>query len=322
MKENSKKISPFQKKTVAKYIFVYTLIFYPLFLWFVFRVCLSASTVALAFQTVVDGELQFCGLKNFVAAIKNITADPLMNFSFVNSMIKFWGSIVISMPLYMLVAYYVYKKAFAAKVLQFIIMSPMIISGMLIVLLFKRFCEDIVPMFLPNLTEGLLEGRSSFFTTWFYTIWISFATNILVYPNAMNAIDPELVESAKLDGANALQEFWHVLLPGIYPTLSTFVITGFTSLFTDQGPLLTFFMYSAPAESFNMGYYIFTQVMDPNAGTAQYAYTSSISIMIALVTTPIVMLVKNLMENYGPTEEDKGTRKFRWMGKQYEHAEN
>ncbi len=320
MKDNTKKISAFQKKTFKKYIFVYVLMAYPLILWIISQ-CLTVSTVFYAFRSVVDGELKWVGLQNFVKAIKNLSSDPMMSYSFKNAMLMFWGSMVISMPLYMLGAYYVYKKAFGAKVLQFVIMSPMIISGMLTILLFKRFCDDVAPMWLPGLTEGLLEGRNAFFTTWFYSIWISFATNILVYPNAMNAIDPELVESAKLDGANALQEFWHVLLPGIYPTLSTFVITGFTTLFTNQGALFTIFMYKAPAESYNFGYYIFTQVMDPNAGPAQYAYTSAISMMIAAVTFPVVMLVKNLLENYGPTEEDKGTRKFRWMGKEYANRE-
>ena len=179
MKDTSKKVSAFQKKTVTKYIFVYSLMFYPLLLWFISQ-CLTVSTVIYAFRGVVDGKMQWVGLQNFVGAIKKLSSDPMLSFSFKNAMLMFFGSMVISMPLYMLGAYYVYKKAFGAKTLQFVIMSPMIISGMLTILLYKRFCDDVAPMWFPNLKEGLLEGRSAFFTTWFYSIWISFATNILV----------------------------------------------------------------------------------------------------------------------------------------------
>jgi raffinose/stachyose/melibiose transport system permease protein len=42
---------------------------------------------------------------------------------------------------------------------------------------------------------------------------------VLVYLAAMQAIDPELIEVARLEGANRFQEFIHVTLPGIRPTL-------------------------------------------------------------------------------------------------------
>ena len=36
--------------------------------------------------------------------------------------------------------------------------------------------------------------------TIFYMIWSSFSTSLIVYPNAMNSINPEIIEAAHIDG--------------------------------------------------------------------------------------------------------------------------
>ena len=42
---------------------------------------------------------------------------------------------------------------------------------------------------------------------------------VVIYMAAMQAVDPELYEAARLEGANRWHEFRYVTLPGIRPTL-------------------------------------------------------------------------------------------------------
>jgi raffinose/stachyose/melibiose transport system permease protein len=50
---------------------------------------------------------------------------------------------------------------------------------------------------------------------------------VVLFLAAMQGIDPTLLEAARIDGANAWQEFRHIVVPGIRPTL-TFALTIIT----------------------------------------------------------------------------------------------
>lgn len=70
-------------------------------------------------------------------------------------------------------------------------------------------------------------------------IWRWTGYNTLIYLAAMQAVPDDLYESASLDGANRWQQFWHVTIPALRPTiLFTIVVStiGATQLFGE--PLL------------------------------------------------------------------------------------
>ncbi|GAA4031492.1 sugar ABC transporter permease [Allokutzneria multivorans] len=66
--------------------------------------------------------------------------------------------------------------------------------------------------------------------------WSFAGYNMLVITAQLNAIDPSLYESARMDGANAWQLAWHVKLPLIRPALvltTVFSIIGTLQLFAE-----------------------------------------------------------------------------------------
>ena len=81
---------------------------------------------------------------------------------------------------------------------------------------------------LVNRALGLLGIQPIFFlgsNSWFrFTlvvtdVWKEFGFNSIVYLAAITSIDPTLYESAVIDGANRLQQTWHVTLPGMLPVI-------------------------------------------------------------------------------------------------------
>ena len=58
-------------------------------------------------------------------------------------------------------------------------------------------------------------------------IWKEFGFSTIVYLAAITGIDPGLYEAAMVDGANRLQQTWHVTLPGMLPII---VLQGVLSL--------------------------------------------------------------------------------------------
>ncbi|GAA1726298.1 ABC transporter permease [Brachybacterium phenoliresistens] len=54
--------------------------------------------------------------------------------------------------------------------------------------------------------------------------WQTVGWGTILYLAALTAVDDSLYEAARIDGANRLQQTWHVTLPGIRPTMVTLLI--------------------------------------------------------------------------------------------------
>ena len=55
-------------------------------------------------------------------------------------------------------------------------------------------------------------------------VWQSMGWGTILYLSAITGINMELFEAAKIDGANKLQQIWHVTLPGIRSTIVILLI--------------------------------------------------------------------------------------------------
>ena len=57
-------------------------------------------------------------------------------------------------------------------------------------------------------------------------IWVHTGFSMLLYSSALSAIDPALIESAKVDGAGPWRRFWDVIWPLVKPVTAVVVIMG------------------------------------------------------------------------------------------------
>ncbi|MFP8952978.1 carbohydrate ABC transporter permease [Natrialbaceae archaeon A-arb3/5] len=57
-------------------------------------------------------------------------------------------------------------------------------------------------------------------------IWVHTGFSMLLYSSALSAIDPSLIESAKVDGASAWRRFWDIIWPLVKPVTAVVVIMG------------------------------------------------------------------------------------------------
>ena len=58
----------------------------------------------------------------------------------------------------------------------------------------------------------------------FLGIWQSAGWNAIIYLAAITSINPELYESAAIDGAGRLKKIWHITLPGLRPTIIVLLV--------------------------------------------------------------------------------------------------
>ncbi len=300
-----------RKRKLSENLFVLSILIYPLILFCIFYVGVNLNSVFMAFQEIdFDGNVAFAGLSNFKSFFDMISGgDVYLKVSLVNSIVMYAVNLVVCMPLYVLFSYILFKRCAGHRVLRGLVMIPQIISGVMMCLIFKKFVDSAFPDIcktifgmeeFPNL---LTDPRYSFGTNIFYMIWVSFSISLIVYPNAMGEISEEIIESAHLDGVhNLFQELRYIILPLIYPTLTTFLITGFAGILTNQGVTVTFYLYDAPYETYNMGYYYFLNVAHVS-NFSGYPMLAAGGLIMTLVMAPATLLVKKGLEHFGPVTD-------------------
>lgn len=69
--------------------------------------------------------------------------------------------------------------------------------------------------------------------------WRYFGINSLYFLSGLQSISPDLEEAARIDGANAWQEFWRIKLPLLRPIMIYVVFTAITGSFSIFGEVYT-----------------------------------------------------------------------------------
>ena len=101
-----------------------------------------------------------------------------------------------------------------------------------------------------------------------FSIWKQLGFNMVVFLAGLQAIPPSRYEAAELDGANSWQQFRHITLPGLRPTLvfatittAIFTLKSFEQVYviTGGGPLnstnlLVYYIYQEAFAQFDFGY--------------------------------------------------------------------
>ena len=289
-------------------IFYAALLAYPLAQFIIFYVLVNFNSILLSFQTwsTETSSFYFTGFNNFKDVINDLFNDADMKVAFLNSIKIYLAALLIGLPLNLIFSFLMYKKIPGNGAFRIVLFLPQIISSLVISLMFKY----IVEYGLGNLggklafDQTLLSNRKTGFPTIiFYCIWASFGTQILIYTNAFSKINPELVEYGKLEGMNMWQEFFHISIPSIFPTITVFLVAGVAGIFTNQAALYNFYGAGASTHMQTLGYIFFVKVLKNNdAAFAQYPYASAAGLIFTIVAAPITLLVKRLLEKYGPNE--------------------
>jgi len=124
------------------------------------------------------------------------------------------------------------RQKFTKRVVQTISYLPHFLSWVIACSLIANFLagDGIVNQVLVSL--GLIErpiifladADSFWWIVGWSNVWKSVGWNTIIYLAAITSIDPELYESAELDGAGRFARIWHITLPGIKSTILVLVI--------------------------------------------------------------------------------------------------
>lgn len=303
-----------KKRSRGKDIFYWSILAFPILQFVVFYIGVNMNSFALAFQEFdyKENGFSFVGFKNFfvnfIDVFEMFKEAKYLGNAFNNSIIVFLIGLVVGLSLALLFSYYIYKKSRMSKFYKVILFLPYVISSITLVIIYKYFVENAVPELVLKLTglemEGLLSNpKTEFGAILFFTMWIGFGVQTLIYSSAMSGISNEIVEAAKMDGITPLKEFLLIDIPMIAPTISVFVVSSTATIFANQMNLFSFYGTSASNYSiWTIGYYLYRGISAPETTLADYPYYAAFGLVMTLISIPITLLVRYIMKKIDPNE--------------------
>lgn len=256
-----------------------------------------------SFKTGIMGG-KFVGLKYFLKYFNN----PMFSTTLANTFRIAVNSIILGFPAPILLALILnqLRNAKYKRFMQTIVYMPHFISTVVLVAMIRimfssntglltQFLKTI--QLMPEKANPLGDPDAFVWLYVFTGIWQNAGWDSIIYLAAMSAIDSQLYEACKVDGANRLQIIWHIEIPSIIPTVIILLImnagnilsVGFEKVFLMQNNM-----------NISASQVISTYVYSIGLKSNQFSYGAAIGLfntVINFVFLVIVNLIANKVSN-------------------------
>lgn len=295
------KVMTNKSRTFKKYRFLFLFLLFPMVQFCVFYIYVNFNSIMLAFKTFdKDTGWGFAGLDNFTTVWYDIFVTGRLSTAIINSTIQFLLSFVVGTPLHILVAYSIFRNIPGSKIFKFILFIPSMISGLVFVICFQYFVNSGLYEILGYLPGLLDANKQGFITVLFFSFWLGFAGGLVIYLGAMSSIDKDVLEYCELEQISSMRLLWSIVIPLIFPTITTYIVVGIAGFFTNQGMFHSFFGAFRDTNYATLGYEFFVLIAQDNSTPADYPYAAAGGLLFTLIVAPLTITVKSLLEKYGP----------------------
>jgi ABC-type sugar transport system permease subunit len=303
-----------KKMPLGRKIFIISMIIYPIIHFLVFWLYVNIDSIIMAFQdfNYFEEKEIFVGLENFKWALDELygLGKPDLINCIKNSVLLFLSNNFVILPISIFCAYIFYKKVPGHKIFKVIFFLPNIISVVVLTLAFSfMFNTSFGPVNellkwigLESLIPAngwFSDKNTAFIMVLIYCLWAGIGYNVVLLSGAIGRIPEEVIESGKLDGIGMWRELFVIVVPLIFPTITTLFVTGVTVIFTLflQPMLLT---GGGPFNHISGTISLFIVEL-VNASDLYKA--AAVGLLFSLVGIPLVQIVKFIFERISPDVE-------------------
>lgn len=216
-------------------------------------------------------EATFIGLENYARLFN----DAIFWTALKNNAWVVLASVLVQIPLGLLMALLLFSPIRGIRFFNSIYFFPFLMSTVAIGILWGFMYDPIngtinqlIQLFGFENVAWLSQENTAMFAVLFVIVRQFAPFYMILFKSAIVGISEELYEAAKIDGANGLQNFIHITLPLLMPTIvssSILAVVGSLKSFdmfyimTGGGPnhgteILGTYMYKQAFINFNMGY--------------------------------------------------------------------
>jgi ABC-type sugar transport system permease subunit len=245
------------------------------------------------FQPVQD----FIGLDNFLRLVQDEAFLSALRNNLIWAVIGTAAPILLALPLAVILWSGSWGRNFFRVVFFLPVILPAVVAGLvwgwIYHPLFGPLNTGLTAIGLGDWAQGWLGNEeTALFAVLVAAIWGTFGFVVVMFLAGLQGVDSDLVDASVVDGANARQRLWYVLLPAIAPVF-TFVLTitlvGAFSVFdiiyvmTRGGPGTATEVIAGYA--FRVGF-----------GRNDQGYGAAVAMVIAVISLVLALLLLRLRE--------------------------
>ncbi|MBS6559683.1 MAG: sugar ABC transporter permease [Clostridiales bacterium] len=174
--------------------------------------------------SVYSQEITFIGLRNFQKLFSDVKTVAAIQHSVVYAILI----TIIQNALAIVLAVLLNKKTKGAKFVKAITFLPAVLSIMVVGYLFQYIMtsadggllNSIIQFFGGKPVNWLGNSHIALYSVLATQVWQWTGWSMVIYIANLKSIDDSLYEAADIDGATAIQKFFRVTLPLLYPATS------------------------------------------------------------------------------------------------------
>jgi len=288
----------------GKYILCFAFTIIPIISFFVFYVGGNYYSFFLAFTrfkglSESGKEMYYFSLQNFVGVFNLLKeSDSSLIIALKNTGIL-WIMHWFQLAFNFVIAYTFTKKLKLSGVFRVIIYLPSIISALVLSIVVKNVIGTDGPIALiwqkyneepfPALFQS---EETAYKTLMIYCWWAGLYQSLLLFEGSIRRVPKEVLESAQLDGVNARQELFLIIIPIMWDTISTMIVLNTCSLFTISAPILLF--TDGQYNTQTLSFWFYQQVYYNSATKNINNLSAAVGLVITILNLPIVFGVKKL----------------------------
>jgi arabinosaccharide transport system permease protein len=278
----------------APYVFVLPFILSFLIFW----IYPLFSTVKMSFQSILPGEIEWIGLKNYAKLLK----DSVFHLAMWNSFKYMLLTLVFLIPFPMMFACLMDSRLVKAKglwkaVLYLPALTSVAVSGTLFRLMFSELETGQMNQFMLWLgldpVKWLKFSGTGMAAMVVLACWRWTGVNMLYFMSGLKGIPNELYESAEIDGATGIQRFRYITIPLIKPT-TIYVLT--ISIYAGLAMFLeSFMLWNGNNSPKNIGLTIVGYLYKRGIEKNQLGYASAVGLVLLVIALfiNIIQLILN-----------------------------
>ena len=261
--------------------------------------------IQIAFQNYKIGEIfgqsEWVGMRHFVKFFKSIWFETVLKNTLTLSLL----SLVLGFPLPIILALMLneVKNIKIRKLVQTVTYAPHFISTVVLcgaITMFLSPSTGLLGIVVNNVRESMGLGAINLSTVgsafkWIYVlsgVWQGMGWGSVIYFAALSGVDPQLVEAAKVDGANKLQCIIHINLPVLVPTIVIQLILRCGSLLSVGYEKVYLLQNDTILRSSEV---ISTYVYRVGLNGAQYSFSTAVGLFNSVVNSIILILVNSIV---------------------------
>jgi len=184
------------------------------------------------FNTPKDAE--FVALNNYIKAFQ----DPSFAKAFWNTASFALVSIIVINVCAFAIAYALTQKMKGANLFRTVFFMPNLIGGVVLGYIWQMIFDAILKQYNTYLTANATYG---FWGLVILVAWQQIGYMMIIYIAGLQAVPEDMLEAARIDGANKWETLWNVTIPNIMPTITVCTFLTLTNGFKlfDQNMALT-----------------------------------------------------------------------------------